>query len=198
MGRPREFDEQAVITACRDTFWEHGYEATSIQHLTRATKLKTQSLYTAFGNKRELFLRALAAYCEAQTAGLARSVAEAPSAWSAVLAITTYDDSGRLPLPPWGCMLARSMIELGHHDAQVRSLGERTFTATMATLTDCIRAAISDGEIAPLVEAAELANAAYTMSQGIATLRATTENPDSYRESKRAASAALNALARPR
>ena len=39
-------------------FWRHGYEATSVNHLVRAMGVPPPSLYTAFGDKKQLFLEA--------------------------------------------------------------------------------------------------------------------------------------------
>ena len=33
-GRPREFDEHAVLETAMDVFWEQGYEATGIAELS--------------------------------------------------------------------------------------------------------------------------------------------------------------------
>ncbi len=62
MGRPREFDEEQVLDRAVQVFWTHGYEATSVAALEEATGLGRQSLYNAFGGKRELFLRSLDRY----------------------------------------------------------------------------------------------------------------------------------------
>ena len=50
MARPRTFDEQEVVAAARDEFWERGYAATSVDDLTAATGLGKGSLYGAFGD----------------------------------------------------------------------------------------------------------------------------------------------------
>src|SRR5689334_2515516 len=62
MGRPREFDEQAVLAPTHDIFWARGYEATSTRDLTARTGLTPSSIYAAFGDKRGLFRRALDHY----------------------------------------------------------------------------------------------------------------------------------------
>ena len=62
MPRPRTFDETDVVAAARDEFWSRGYAATSVDDLTSATGLGKGSLYGAFGDKHELFLRALNDY----------------------------------------------------------------------------------------------------------------------------------------
>ena len=58
-GRPRKFDERAVRQTIMETFWQKGYAATSLDDLSKATGLVRPSLYAAFGNKEEMFLRAM-------------------------------------------------------------------------------------------------------------------------------------------
>jgi AcrR family transcriptional regulator len=61
-GRRRSFDEaQALETAMR-VFWRRGYQGTSLSDLTAALGINKPSLYAAFGNKEQLFARALAHY----------------------------------------------------------------------------------------------------------------------------------------
>jgi len=62
MARPREFDTDTALRAITLLFWEHGYEATSMHGIERSTGLRKQSLYRAFGDKRAMYLAALAAY----------------------------------------------------------------------------------------------------------------------------------------
>lgn len=65
MARHREFDEDRVILAIRDEFWDKGYAATSMDDLLRVSGLGKGSLYGAFGDKRSLFLRVLRDYDDA-------------------------------------------------------------------------------------------------------------------------------------
>ena len=62
MARPREFDQEKVLDALRDVFWQHGYEGTSYADIMQATGLQKGSLYAAYGDKRALYLQALARY----------------------------------------------------------------------------------------------------------------------------------------
>ena len=62
MARPREFDIDEAVSAAMNAFWEKGYEGTSLHDLLDAMQITRGSLYKAFGSKKELFLRALAAY----------------------------------------------------------------------------------------------------------------------------------------
>jgi AcrR family transcriptional regulator len=58
-GRPRSFDEDAVLEKARGVFWTLGYAATSLDDLAAATGLNRPSLYAAFGDKHALYMRAL-------------------------------------------------------------------------------------------------------------------------------------------
>lgn len=64
MGRPKAFDEDAVLDRAAELFWTQGYEATSISDLEERLGVGRQSLYDTFGDKRRLFLRAIERYTE--------------------------------------------------------------------------------------------------------------------------------------
>lgn len=61
-GRPREFDPDEVLSQIMQLFWEHGYEATGLSDIIAVTGMGKASLYAAFGNKKSLYLKALAHY----------------------------------------------------------------------------------------------------------------------------------------
>ncbi|WP_281037430.1 TetR/AcrR family transcriptional regulator [Rhizobium sp. AN70] len=63
-GRPRQYDARAALDAALLEFRRHGYSATSLDHLSEATKMARPSLYAAFGNKRAIYLRAVAQHIE--------------------------------------------------------------------------------------------------------------------------------------
>jgi TetR/AcrR family transcriptional repressor of nem operon len=58
-GRPKDFDETAVLDKAVDIFWKKGYEATSLEELLAAMGMGKGSMYHNFGNKREVFKLAL-------------------------------------------------------------------------------------------------------------------------------------------
>ena len=64
MPRPRRHSPAEVMEAAKNTFWERGYEATTVSDLEQATGLNRSSLYLHFGPKRSLFARALDRYIE--------------------------------------------------------------------------------------------------------------------------------------
>jgi len=62
LGRPREFDEDDVLTDIMSLFWKNGYEGTGLSEIIKATGLQKGSLYKAFENKQDMYVKALAHY----------------------------------------------------------------------------------------------------------------------------------------
>ena len=59
MARPAQYDRDKILDKAMQTFWEHGYCATSMATLVQTTDLKPGSLYAAFESKQGLFLATL-------------------------------------------------------------------------------------------------------------------------------------------
>ncbi len=59
MAREKQFNDAEVLESAADVFAAHGFQGTSLAMLLEATGLGKQSLYNAFGDKRELYLQAL-------------------------------------------------------------------------------------------------------------------------------------------
>jgi AcrR family transcriptional regulator len=64
MGRARAFDADEALERAMTVFWTKGYEGTSLSDLTAAMGINRPSLYAAYGNKEELFRKALERYGE--------------------------------------------------------------------------------------------------------------------------------------
>src|SRR6476469_2418983 len=75
MGRPRSFDTTAALRAIEDQFRMTGYAGTSLDDVATATGLGRGSIYAAFGDKHELFMRSLSEYCERTEASVAAALA---------------------------------------------------------------------------------------------------------------------------
>jgi len=121
MGRPREFDEEAVLDATVQCFWKRGYEATSIRHLIDSTGLTGASLYNAFGDKRSLYGRALDHYVEGSIGDrIRRCEAMEPRAaieafFREILARSLKDEECK------GCMLVNAALDVVPEDPGFRA-----------------------------------------------------------------------------
>lgn len=70
----KQFDVAVALTAAMNTFWDHGYEGTSLAMLTQATGLGRGSLYSTFGPKEDLFRRCLKRYGDLYAADYERAL----------------------------------------------------------------------------------------------------------------------------
>ena len=116
MARPREFDEEAVLDAAVQCFWEHGYEATSVRDLIEKTGITGASLYNAFGDKRALYQRALDRYVEDSVVDRIRRC-EALAPREAIGAF--FDEIVRRSLADRqhkGCMLVNAALDVAPND----------------------------------------------------------------------------------
>jgi AcrR family transcriptional regulator len=81
----RQFDADLALDRALQVFWARGYEGAALPELTRAMGINRPSLYSAFGNKEQLFRKALEHYqarpqsflTEAMNQPTARAVVEA-------------------------------------------------------------------------------------------------------------------------
>ena len=62
LGRPKKFDEGEALLSAMHVFWQKGYEGASIKDLCTELGINGPSLYATFGNKRDLYLKAIDAY----------------------------------------------------------------------------------------------------------------------------------------
>ncbi len=69
-GRPRQYDEAAVVQAAIPVFIANGFEATTLADLEEATGVDRSTLYNSLGGKKGLFERAASAYLDSAERGL--------------------------------------------------------------------------------------------------------------------------------
>jgi TetR/AcrR family transcriptional repressor of nem operon len=147
MGRPRQFDEGAVLDAAMRCFWSRGYEAASIQDLVGETEITAASLCNASGNKRSFFRTALNRYVEEGVGGRI-SRCEALSPHQAICAFfdeiltRSLNDHERK-----GCMLVNSALEMAPHDAEFRKLIAGVLDRIESFFLRCVVSGQADGTI---------------------------------------------------
>lgn len=146
MARPRAFDEEKVLNAIKNVFWQHGYEGASYPDLIEASGLHKGSLYAAFGDKRALYIKALEAYDEKEVYAavhlLTGESADAPEAGrDRVLALLQLVvDAVVLNGDRRGCLLCNAAVDQAPVDTAV----EQTVAASMQKLQTGFEAALAD------------------------------------------------------
>lgn len=166
MARPRSFDEKQVLDAVRDQFWDTGYAATSLEDLMRVSGLGKGSLYAAFGDKHQLFLRALRSYTDDNHGHLRNALAAPPRALDALrmLLEAPIDDPDGARR---GCLLANSTCELGNVDPDVLEHAHRAYETSTALIGDCVARARREGDLPAGTDPIALARALLAAQQGL-------------------------------
>lgn len=141
LGRPREFDEDEALTAIMEVFWAKGFDGTSLSDLMEATGLKKGSLYAAFGDKRAMYLKALALYDRIwidRAAGRLSGEGEPLSRIEAFLQAASSNADGR------GCFLCNAAIDQASGDPGTGRLVQ----ASLGRLETALAGAIMESAVA--------------------------------------------------
>jgi TetR/AcrR family transcriptional repressor of nem operon len=157
-GRPRAFDETAVLDTAVDLFWRSGYTQASIADISAATGLAPSSIYNTYGSKLDLFARALDRYLDVIIGQLLDPLENGSAGLADVDAFfQRLATSGGQTRPP-GCLAANTIGEfrdapplIAERIARYRKLLLRAFRAalTRAAASGEIRAEA----VAPRAEA---------------------------------------------
>ena len=128
VGRPREFKEEDVLDSVMKLFWAQGYEGTGLKDILKATGLAKGSIYKAFENKHNLYLKSLERYeaLHVDTAVAALTSSKPP--------MTRLDDFLSAPLKNIsnggmnkGCFLCNASADRSDSDEETRALVQRGF-----------------------------------------------------------------------
>jgi TetR/AcrR family transcriptional repressor of nem operon len=119
VARPREFNETDVVRLVSRTFWQKGYQATSMRDIEDATGLTAGSIYKAYGSKRELFLLCLEQYLKEESyLALLLAMFESPLDESLRMIFDTIIDTAcEGSERPAGCLITKLFAELLSVDA---------------------------------------------------------------------------------
>ena len=156
-GRPRAYDPAQALARAADTFWKAGYAGTSLDDLSEATGMNRPSLYAAFGDKRDLYLKTLEYYREESRALARAALADDPPL--RVFLKRFYDKALDLYLDdgPRGCYSIGTAATVAAVDDQVRAFLADSMRSTDSFLKHQIEKAKERGEIARDADAAALA-----------------------------------------
>jgi AcrR family transcriptional regulator len=167
-GRTRQFVVDEALDRALEVFWARGYEGATLPELTRAMGINRPSLYAAFGNKEELFRKALDRYlagpqgfmAEALKEPTARAVAEA--IFSGFIRMQRGRDRAR------GCLVVQGALACGEEAEPVRRELARLRQAAVTAFRERFERAVQDGDLPKGTDCAGLARYVATVLNGLA------------------------------
>jgi TetR/AcrR family transcriptional repressor of nem operon len=148
MARLKAFDEDRAIDLAVDCFWAHGFEATSVRDLAEAMGIGGASLYNAYGDKRELFARALERYANrSMRERISRIEARfAPKQAIGAFLAEIIDRSVKDP-DCKGCLLVNTALDVGPHDSGIGGLVDGYLGEIRAFFRRSLEAAQRGGQV---------------------------------------------------
>lgn len=191
MARAPEFDRNEALIKAMRTFWQRGYEPTSMADLLNATGLSRSSLYSTFGSKHELFVEAYDLYRRKRAENLEATLAQHPAP-EGIRAFFQEIIDGAHHFPyNLGCMTTNQAAELAPSDAEVFARVDADNMLLENVFTKHIRAGQASGSVPSHIDAAEAARAFVAAFSGFQlTVRAGLERTEQLED-------ALDYLMRP-
>lgn len=166
-GRPRAFDRDRALETAARTFWQHGYEGTSIATLTAAMGITPQSLYAAFHSKAELYWESLRWYQERIGAATAAALQDP----DVILGFTRIlRDSAQefcRSDQPQGCMISIALLHCGSDIDPVATKTTELRDATLAAFRDRLQCGVDDGALRADTDVEALARFLGALIQGM-------------------------------
>jgi len=163
----KNFDVDVALQKAGETFWSHGYEATSMRDLLEAMGIQKGSFYDTYGSKRSAYLRALEQYTDTRFAEFGALIeGQAPKQSLHTLIRAVYKEcigaEGHR-----GCMLINCALELAHSDTGAQRAVQRAFEYHEQSYADLIRAGQAAAEISADLDATATAKAMLAIVIGM-------------------------------
>ncbi|MFJ5263396.1 TetR/AcrR family transcriptional regulator [Streptomyces sp. NPDC088387] len=193
MARTKEFDPEAALQSALELFWERGYEATSMADLVERLGIGRASIYATYGNKRDLYLKALDRYGEAQNPALTRELSQPGPALPAVRTVIRRfaAEAADEVRGSMGCLVTNTANELAPHDSGAARKVELSWEHVETLLHSALVRAQAQGELAQERDPRALARMLLVLMQGLRVVGKASSDPARVRD---AAEQALSLL----
>src|SRR6266478_527599 len=169
-GRPRAYQPEIALGKALDLFRKDGFAATSLDDLSAATGMNRPSLYGAFGDKRELYIKSYQRYRDDARAAMIDIFRNAlpirkrlERIYAVALDIYLSGESG-----PRGCFTVMTAASEAVADPEIRGMVLEGFVELDKAFAACFRHANEKGELSEAADPAVLAQLASATIHSIA------------------------------
>jgi AcrR family transcriptional regulator len=168
VGRPRAFDMEKALQKALEVFWRKGYEGASLPDLCEAMGINKPSLYAAFGNKEQLFLKAIELY-ENRPCAFFYPALEKHTSYEVVQhMLCGAASSSADPANPPGCVIVQGALACSESAAFVKEALIVKRRAGEMALRSRFEQAKAEGDLPADADPAALARYIGALLQGMA------------------------------
>ncbi|AXK36136.1 TetR family transcriptional regulator [Streptomyces armeniacus] len=194
MPRTKEFDPDAALQAALQLFWQRGYEATSMSDLVEHLGIGRASIYATFGNKHDLYLKALDRYGEQQDPRIVRELSRSGPALPAVRELVRRfaDEACTAERRARGCFVTNTAAELAAHDREAARRVEASWAHLETLLHSALTRAEAQGELPEGRDPRALARMLVVLMQGMRVVGKASPDPARVRDAAEQALAVLD------
>ena len=169
-GRPRAYEPDVALGKALDLFRTQGFAATSLDDLSEATGMNRPSLYGAFGDKRELYIKSYQRYREEARASMVEIFRQEMPVrrrleriFASALNIYLSGETG-----PRGCFTVVTAASEAVGDPDIRAMVLDGLNELDKAFASCFRRAKEKGELPDSADPAVLAQLASATVHSIA------------------------------
>ncbi len=166
-GRPPAFDHDEALEKALKVFWSRGFEGASMTELTEALGINRPSIYAAFGNKEELFRKALGKYLAGPVAFVTEAMKEPTSRQVVEKFLISSAEFLTNPDNPRGCMIVQGALSCGHSSELIQQELITYRKNYEDNLRQRFELARSQGDLPSDTSASDLAKYVATLHQGM-------------------------------
>ena len=148
MVRTRTFDPASALNSVVDLFASKGYSETSMEDIVQATGVSRYGLYSAFGNKRELFEQALERFAEGMGKKSFLRLLEPEASLQHIRTIFSERVQDMCCIEEnKGCLFVHTAMELAPQDEEIRDVLQRFMRRMSKAFAIGLESARERGEI---------------------------------------------------
>jgi len=166
-GPDKQFDPQEALDKAMRLFWANGYAATGMAELQRTMGIGRKSLYDTFGNKRQLFIKALQHYSDTAVRQLASELSKEGSPLGCVRRLMRLAEGYNAAPGSKGCLLGVGMAGCDTSDVEMADILRHHMKGIEEALYKTFRRAQDTGELAADTNIRDLARLYMAVLQGL-------------------------------
>ena len=193
-GPDKQFDPDVALGRAMDLFWAKGYAATGMAELQAEMGIGRKSLYDTFGNKRQLFIKALQLYTSTVAQEIFAQLERPGSPLGNVRRLMRKVQSQHSQPESNGCMLGVGMAQFRTDDAEMAKVLRHHMKGVEQAYYQTFKRAQEQGELGETTNIRDLARLLMGMHQGLALIGRVEESAAIPRSIVNGALAALEAI----
>jgi TetR/AcrR family transcriptional repressor of nem operon len=174
MAQSKHFDPEERLDRAVNAFWKSGFDGIGMQELCKAMRLFPGSVYGTYGDKHQLFVRAIERYMATVSAEAAEILGGGNSGLAAIKGYFAHLIDGILDgNRRWGCLVTNTIVEFAQKEPVLRTRIDAHLQRLEAAFVSAIRRAHQEGDISPTAPAEGPAAFFVCVVQGLNVLAKT-------------------------